>query len=113
MRRLRSLLLLLMITLFKGQVFGMVFHTGPRFSRFFMKLFELDTSDITDSEVIRLIYLMSFILHDTLSHLMYPVGMFPVTMFVTSNTKTLLSPLVVPLQHVWLPSHHVWGWVEI
>jgi hypothetical protein len=39
-------------------------------------------------------YLIPSILYDTLSHQMYSVGMFPLTILVGSNTRTLLIRLL-------------------
>ena len=55
--------------------------TAPSFSRFFFDTLDSD-SDVTRPEVIRLTSLMPLMLYVTLSHLMFSVGMLPVTMLV-------------------------------
>jgi hypothetical protein len=72
--------------------------TAPNFSRGFMILLTPPMLLVlTLKSSTRLTYLMPLILYAALSHLMYSVGMLPLTKLVVSNTRTLLSPLI---QHV-------------
>jgi hypothetical protein len=78
-------------TSFKRQVSWMVLHTAPKFSRFFMTL---ETSDVTDAEVIIKIDISNAF--NTACRALTLDVLSGYTVLVGSNTRTLLSALERP-----------------